>query len=100
MSRGPLLAAAASSMSTATLRADFAERAARTRVSSIVATRPERVDAIPEDAPISHAIAVMAFQKIHEVSLVAADGKVVGVITANDALRWTAAQLGYVEEER
>lgn len=88
-------------MSTATLRADFAERAARTRVRSVVSERsdPERIDALPEDAPISHAIALMAFHEVDEVTLVASDGRVVGVITANDALRWTAAQLGYVDEE-
>ena len=82
-------------------RADFAERAARTRVDGLVS---DRVHALPEGAPISHAIAVMAFENVNEVAVVADDGKVVGVVTANDALRWTARQLGYVmgspEEER
>lgn len=65
------------------------------RVDAIM---PSRIHALPEDAPLSYAIALMAFERIHEVPIVTEQGEVVGMITANDVLRWTAKQLGYVDE--
>ncbi|CAN5911104.1 hypothetical protein BH11MYX4_BH11MYX4_57500 [soil metagenome] len=54
------------------------------------------VRGLPEEAPVAYAIALMAFERLHEVPVVDAEGRVLGMITANDALRWVAGALGYV----
>lgn len=58
------------------------------------------VHGLPEDAPLAYAISLMAFEGLHEVPAVSADGRVVGMLTALDALRWTAKSLGYVESRK
>lgn len=57
---------------------------------------PARVHALPEDAPIGYAIALMASENVHEVPVVTEDGEVLGLFHACDALRWTAERMGYV----
>ncbi len=54
------------------------------------------VHGLPEDAPVAYAIALMAFERLHEVPVVDAEGRVLGMVTAIDALRWVAGALGYV----
>lgn len=54
------------------------------------------VHGLPEDAPVAYAISLMAFEHLHEVPVVDTHGHVIGMLTANDALRWVASALGYV----
>ncbi len=54
------------------------------------------VHGLPEDAPVAYAISLMAFEGLHEVPVVDASGKVLGLVTSTDALRWVAGALGYV----
>jgi CBS domain-containing protein len=54
-----------------------------------------RVHALPEDAPLAYAVALMAADEVHEVPVVTHDGAVVGILTALDALHWLAEELGY-----
>lgn len=54
------------------------------------------VHGLPEDAPVAYAISLMAFERLHEVPVVDMHGHLIGMLTANDALRWVAGALGYV----
>jgi CBS domain-containing protein len=51
---------------------------------------------LPENASLSHAAALMAYENIHRVPVIAADGTVVGIVSAIDVVRWVAEQDGYV----
>ncbi len=51
---------------------------------------------LPENATLSHAAALMAYENIHRVPVVATDGTVVGIVTSIDIVRWVAEQDGYV----
>lgn len=51
---------------------------------------------LPESASLSHAAALMAYENIHRVPVVAADGAVIGIVSAMDIVRWVAEQDGYV----
>jgi CBS domain-containing protein len=51
---------------------------------------------LPESASLSHAAALMAYENIHRVPVVGADGSVVGIVSAMDIVRWVAEQDGYV----
>ena len=51
---------------------------------------------LPENATLSHAAALMAYENIHRVPVVAADGSVIGIVSAMDIVRWVAEQDGYV----
>jgi CBS domain-containing protein len=57
---------------------------------------PPHVHALPENAPIGHAIALMGFENLSEVPVVTDDGKVIGIFQAVDALRWVAERMGYL----
>jgi CBS domain-containing protein len=50
---------------------------------------------LPENATLSQAAALMAYENIHRVPVVAADGAVIGIISALDIARWVAEQDGY-----
>jgi CBS domain-containing protein len=54
--------------------------------------------ALPESATTSQAGALMAYEGIHRLPVVNLEGKVVGVVSALDILRWLARQDGYVVE--
>jgi CBS domain-containing protein len=54
------------------------------------------VHGLPEDAPVAYAISLMATESVHEVPVVDREGRVVGMLTATDALRWVAQAMGYV----
>lgn len=64
-----------------------------TRVATDVMS--PHVHALPEEAPLAFAISLMALEEVLEVPVVDAEGQVVGVVTANDVMRWMATQLGY-----
>jgi CBS domain-containing protein len=51
---------------------------------------------MPEHASLSHAAALMAYENIHRLPVVADDGTVVGIVSTMDIVRWVAEQDGYV----
>ena len=52
--------------------------------------------ALCEDATLSQACALMAYESVHRVPVTSADGKVVGILSALDVMRWIAERDGYV----
>ena len=51
-----------------------------------------------EDDPLSRAAAVMAVERVHHLPIVAADGRVVGMLSSLDFARWVAAQAAFLDE--
>jgi CBS domain-containing protein len=51
-----------------------------------------------EHASIAEAAALMAFEGTHRVPIVSKDGKVVGIVSSLDVLRWIAETEGYLLE--
>ncbi|MGZ3427559.1 MAG: CBS domain-containing protein [Polyangia bacterium] len=51
-----------------------------------------------EDDPLSRAAAVMTVEHVHHLPVVAADGRVVGMLSSLDFARWVAAQSAFVDE--
>ena len=51
---------------------------------------------LPENATLSHAAALMAYEGIHRLPVVAPDGSVVGIVSAMDVVRWLARNDGYL----
>jgi CBS-domain-containing membrane protein len=51
---------------------------------------------LPETATLSRAAAIMAYEGVHRIPVVAADGRVVGLISSLDVVRWLARHDGYV----
>ena len=45
---------------------------------------------LPETASLSHAAALMSFEDIHRILIVSASGRVTGIVTALDIVRWLA----------
>lgn len=56
-----------------------------------------QLEVLPENAPVAHAIALMAYREVHHVPIVTEDGELVGMWDATAALRWTAERMGYVQ---
>ncbi len=56
------------------------------------------VHALPEDAPLSFAMALLALERVDQIPVVSKTGAVVGLLTAGDCVGWMARQLGYVIE--
>lgn len=54
------------------------------------------VHTLSEDAPLAQAAALMAFEGVHRVPVVSRDGRVAGIVTTLDVLRWMAEQEGYL----
>lgn len=54
------------------------------------------VHALPEDAPLSFAVALIAMENVEQVPIVSKTGEVVGLFAARDAVRWLAREMGYV----
>jgi CBS-domain-containing membrane protein len=79
-------------------KSDLLRRRGTARTVSEVMT--PLVHGLPEDAPVAYAISLMAFEGLHEVPVVDANSHVIGMVTANDALRWVAQALGYVVPTR
>lgn len=69
-----------------------AERVSRATVGEIMT--PLAIT-LPEEEQLSRACAVMAFEGIHRVPVVAADGRVVGLLSTTDVMRWLARGAGY-----
>ncbi len=54
------------------------------------------VFSLPEHASLAQAAALMALEGVHRIPVVAADGKVVGIVSSLDLMRWMARRGGYV----
>jgi CBS domain-containing protein len=50
--------------------------------------------ALREDATLSQAAFLMASERIHRVVVVSANGKIAGLVSALDVLRWMASAKG------
>lgn len=50
---------------------------------------------VPRDASLARAAGLMAFEGVHRVPVVDGDGKVVGILSSLDILRWLAMESGY-----
>jgi CBS domain-containing protein len=51
---------------------------------------------LPQTASLSRAAAVMAYEGVHQIPVVADDGGVVGLISSLDVVRWLAQHDGYL----
>jgi CBS domain-containing protein len=51
---------------------------------------------LTETAPIERAAALMAYEGIHRVPIISEQGKVVGILSAVDVMRWLARHGGFV----
>lgn len=51
---------------------------------------------LPETASVSRASALMALEGVHRLPVVSEEGKVVGILSAMDILRWLAQAEGYL----
>jgi CBS domain-containing protein len=51
---------------------------------------------LTEDAPVAYAAALMAVEDVHHLPIVASDGRVVGIVSALDIVRWLAHHDGFV----
>ncbi len=49
-----------------------------------------------EDTSLSHAAALMAYEGVQRIPVVSFEGKVVGMVSAMDVVRWLAQHDGYV----
>jgi CBS domain-containing protein len=49
-----------------------------------------------EDSSLSHAAALMAYEGVHRIPVVSFEGKVVGIVSSMDVVRWLAQHDGYV----
>lgn len=52
--------------------------------------------AISENAPIAQAAALLALHGVHRVPVVSEDGRVAGIVTSSDIVRWLAQRSGYL----
>jgi CBS domain-containing protein len=58
------------------------------------------VFALREHASLSQAAGLMAIEGVHHIMVVAANGEIVGVLSAVDVLRWVAERDGYLQPAR
>lgn len=56
------------------------------------------VHAVPESAPVSLAMALLAYERVEQLPVVTDRGVVMGLVTASDCVAWLAKQLGYILE--
>ncbi len=54
------------------------------------------VHCAPIEAPLSLGIAMLALENVDQIPILAADGKVAGVLATRDVVRWFAKEMGYV----
>ncbi|MBK8014393.1 MAG: CBS domain-containing protein [Deltaproteobacteria bacterium] len=52
--------------------------------------------ALPESATLSQAAALMAYEGFHRITVVDGDGRIVGLVSALDVLRWMARSEGFL----
>jgi len=76
--------------------AEAAEAAEGAPLRTVADLMSPVVHGLPEDAPVAYAISLMATESVHEVPVVDREGRVVGMFTATDALRWVAQAMGYI----
>ncbi len=55
-----------------------------------------KVLTVPESAPVSETAALLAFEGVHRAPVLSPEGRVVGVVTILDILRWLSQQDGYL----
>jgi CBS domain-containing protein len=67
--------------------------------ASVSDVMTERVLHLPEDANVGHAAAVMAFEGVHRIVVTGADGRIAGILSALDILRWLACETGFIVPE-
>lgn len=70
-----------------------AERIARATVGEIMMPI---AFTLPETASVSRAAALMALEGVHRLPVISEEGKVVGILSAMDILRWLAETEGYL----
>jgi len=81
----------------------YAQESGKGKSALDEATRPRSVSdvmipfafTLPETAPVTRAAAVMAFEGTYRVTVVSAEGEVVGILSAADILYWLAKADGY-----
>lgn len=56
------------------------------------------VHALPEDAPLAFALALLALQDVEQIPIVSNAGVVVGMVTARDAVGWLARSIGCIAD--
>jgi CBS domain-containing protein len=54
------------------------------------------VFAVPENAPIEKAAALMAFEGVHRVPVVSSAGQIVGILSSLDIISWLAERTGWL----
>jgi CBS domain-containing protein len=54
------------------------------------------VHALPEDAPLSFAVAALALEGVAQVPIVSKRGVVVGMVSSHDIVTWLAYELGCI----
>ena len=52
--------------------------------------------AMPETASVARTAAMMAYEGVHHTPVVSADGRVVGIVSSLDLLRWLAKESGFM----
>lgn len=67
--------------------------------ASVADVMTARVLHLPEDASIGHAAAVMAFEGVHRIVVTGENGRVAGILSALDLLRWLACETGFIVPE-
>lgn len=65
-------------------------------VSEVMTRRPFH---LPQDATVGHAAAVMAYEGVHRLVVTTQTGKIAGILSALDILRWLACETGFVVPE-
>jgi CBS domain-containing protein len=53
---------------------------------------------LAEDEPLSRAAAVMDAERVHHLPIVGADGRVVGILSSLDFVRWIAGQSAFADQ--
>lgn len=51
---------------------------------------------LPEDADISQAAALMAYEHVHSIPVVNKSGRITGIVSTLDILRWFARRRGFL----
>lgn len=77
-------------------RSDLLRRRRDARVQVVADVMMCMTFSLPESATLSRAAAVMAYEGVHQIPVVASDGTIVGLISTLDVARWLAQHDGYL----
>ncbi len=55
---------------------------------------------LPEEAPVAEAAVLLASRQLHRVPVVSSDGRVAGIVTSADVVRWVAVRAGRLPDRR